>query len=228
MLLLGSEEEVLQELRCCEVTTATHVDILGNVLYDIDHFLLLIELQSFLREIAEAYGVADVEASAVGRHQTKEHANESGLAGAVVAHDAHFLETGEIIIKVFQNDTVVESLRHVLALKDLRTDIDIARLQTDLSFLDTLLGDTFQLVEGLLTITGLMTTGLWHATHPLQFGAVEVVGSGNLSPTVIDSLLSFLEIITVIAAIGVDGLVVEFEDDGAYTIEEETVVGDHE
>ena len=73
-----------------------------------------------------------------------------------------------------------------------------------------------------------MTTGLGHTTHPLKFGTIEIVGSGDFCPTVINTFLTFLEIITVVATIAVDGLVVEFEDNGTDTVEEEAVVGDHE
>ena len=73
-----------------------------------------------------------------------------------------------------------------------------------------------------------MSAGLRHATHPLQFCTVEVIGTSYLRPTVINTFLALLQIVAVIAAIGVDGLVVELEDDRTDTVEEETVVGDHQ
>ena len=73
-----------------------------------------------------------------------------------------------------------------------------------------------------------MSTGLRHPSHPLQLRAVEIVGTGDLCPAVVDTLLTLLKVVTVVAPIGIDGLVVEFEDDGAYTVEEEPVVGDHQ
>ena len=53
---------MLQELRGREVFATTHVDVFGNVLHHVDDFHLAIELKSILREIAEAYGVADDDA----------------------------------------------------------------------------------------------------------------------------------------------------------------------
>ena len=208
--------------------STAHVDIFGDVLHDVDHLHLLVELQSLLGEIAEAHGVADVESSAVGRHQSEEQPDKRGLARTVISHDAHLLEAREVIVEVLQDDMVAESLRHILALKYLRADIDIARLQTDLPLLDALLGHLLQLIERLLTVAGLMSTGLRHASHPLQFRAVEVVGTGDLCPAVVDTLLALLEVVTVVAPIGIDGLVVEFEDDGTDTVEEKAVVGDHQ
>ena len=63
-----------------------------------------------------------------------------------------------------------------------------------------------------------MSPGLWHTAHPFQFCTVEVVGTGYLRPFIIDALLSFFQIIRVVAPIGIDGLIVEFKDDGAHTV----------
>ena len=93
---------------------------------------------------------------------------------------------------------------------------------------DALLGHALQFVEGLFTIAGLMTSGLWHPSHPFQFRTIEVIGTGYFCPFVVDTLLTFLQIIGVVATIGIDGTVVEFENHGAYTVEEETVVGHHQ
>ena len=228
MLLFGREEEILQELRGGEMLAATHIDIFSDVADDIDDFLLFIKLQSLLREIAEAHGIADVETAFVGWHLSQEQLEEGGLACAVVAHDAHLLEPREIIVEVLEDDQIVEAFRHILALEDLRTDIHVRRLQPELSLLDTLLRHALQFVEGLLTIAGLVTTCLGHASHPLEFGAIEVVGARNLRPSVVDALLTLLQIVGVIAAIGIDGLVVEFENQSTDTVEEKTVVGDHQ
>ena len=73
-----------------------------------------------------------------------------------------------------------------------------------------------------------MTTRLRHTPHPFEFGAVEIVGTGYLRPFVVETLLAFFQIVGVIAAIGIDSAVIEFEDHGADAIEEETVVGDHQ
>ena len=73
-----------------------------------------------------------------------------------------------------------------------------------------------------------MSTGLWHASHPLQLRTVKVVGTGNLSLAVVDTLLTLLEVVTVVTTICIDGLVVEFKDNGTDTIKEVTVMGDHQ
>ena len=73
-----------------------------------------------------------------------------------------------------------------------------------------------------------MASGLGHASHPFEFGAIEVIGSGYLRPFVVETLLAFLQIVGIIATIGIDGPVVEFEDHGADAVEEEAVVGDHQ
>ena len=65
MLLLGWEEEVLQELRCRELLTPSHRDDLGYLSSDIDYLHLLIKLQSLLRIVAESHGLTDVEPSTI-------------------------------------------------------------------------------------------------------------------------------------------------------------------
>ena len=219
---------MLQQLRGRELAAAAEVDVLGNVAHDVDDLLLLVELQALLREVAEANGVADNDATLVDRHLTKQHLDEGRLARAVVAHDAHLLEAREVVVEVPGNDGVAIALRYVLALEDLGADVDVAGLQPNLAFLNALLGHALQLVEGILAVLGLVAAGLRHAPHPLQLRAVEVVGAGYLGTAVVYALLPLLQIVGVVAAIGIDGLVVEFEDNGADTVEEEAVVGHHE
>ena len=91
---------MLQKLRCREVSPASEVYVFGNIGYHVYHFLLLVELQSFLRKIAESYRVADVEAPAIRLFGSQEHFYECALAGSVVANDAHLLETCEVIVEI--------------------------------------------------------------------------------------------------------------------------------
>ena len=68
VLLLRRKQEVLQKLRGAQVLAAAHVDILGNVAHHINHFLLLVKLQSLLREIAKSDGFSDDNPSLVRLH----------------------------------------------------------------------------------------------------------------------------------------------------------------
>ena len=90
------------------------------------------------------------------------------------------------------------------------------------------MGAVLQLVEGILTIAGLVATRLGLAAHPFQLFPIEVVGPLNAGPRVVDALLALFQIIAEVAPIGVYRLVVEFHDDVAYAVEEESVVGHHE
>ena len=119
-------------------------------------------------------------------------------------------------------------LRDILALEDFRANIDVRRLQAKLPFLQTLLGYLLQFVKGFLAIAGLMSTSLRHATHPLQLRTIQVIGTSHLCPTVVDSLLAFLQIVRIVATIGIDSVVVQFKNDGAHPIQEETVVRHHQ
>ena len=104
MLLLRSEQEMLQELRGREVLTAPHVDILGNVGNHVNHFLLFVELQSFLREIAEAHRITNVELPTVDGLLSEQHLDERALARSVISHDSHLLEACEVVVEVFENN----------------------------------------------------------------------------------------------------------------------------
>ena len=97
-----------------------------------------------------------------------------------------------------------------------------------MSFLQSLFGHALQFVERLLAVSCLVSAGLWHASHPLQFRAVQVVGACYFGPSVVYALLPFLKIVRVVAAIGVDGVVVKFQNDGAHAVQEEAVVGHHQ
>ena len=76
VLLLGSEEEELQELRSRHVLAVSQVDIVGNLCDDIDDLLVFTELQSLLREIAEAHGLSDIKLAAIRLHLAQEHLDE--------------------------------------------------------------------------------------------------------------------------------------------------------
>ena len=73
-----------------------------------------------------------------------------------------------------------------------------------------------------------MTTSLRLTTHPFQLRAIQVVGTCHLCPAVVDALLTLLQVVGIVAAIGIDGVVVQFQNHRAHTIQEETVVRHHQ
>ncbi len=85
-----------------------------------------------------------------------------------------------------------------------------------------------QFIERLLTVPSLVASSLRRGAHPLQFLTVEVIGTGYLRPTVVHTLLPLLKIITVVAAISIDRLIVKLKDDIAHMVEEIAVMGHHE
>ena len=130
MLLLGCEEEILQKLRGAEFLAAAEVYVVGNVRYDVYDLLVFIKLQTFLREVAELHGFAYIEASRIRLHQSEKHLYEGGLACTVVAHDAHLLESGEVIIEILEYDLrrhsfLLEGLANILALEDFASYVNL-------------------------------------------------------------------------------------------------------
>ena len=73
-----------------------------------------------------------------------------------------------------------------------------------------------------------MPSGARHPAHPVELGAVEIVGACYFGIARIYSLLPLLEIVAVVAFIRVDGVVVQLHNDGTDTIEEISVVRHHQ
>lgn len=73
-----------------------------------------------------------------------------------------------------------------------------------------------------------MSARLWLPAHPVQFLAIQVVGPCYLRPCVVNALLALLQIVGVVAAVGIDGLVVDLQDQVAHLVEEVAVVRHHQ
>ena len=73
-----------------------------------------------------------------------------------------------------------------------------------------------------------MASRLRHSAHPVEFLSVQVVCTCYFGARVVYALLTLLEIIAVVAAIGVYFLVVKFQYHRAHLVEEKPVVGNHE
>ena len=57
---------------------------------------------------------------------------------------------------------------------------------------------------------------LWLPAHTVQFLAIQVIGPCYLRPRVVDALLALLQIVGVVAAVGIDRLVVDLQDQVAF------------
>ena len=228
VLLFGGKEEMLQQLSCRNVLASAVVDVFGYVGYHVDYALLVVEFHSVLREVAEPYRVAYVKLSAVGANFAKQHLDERRFSRAVVAYDSHLLEALEVVVEVFEDDFFIESLRHILALEYFRADVHILRLESHLSFFHALLSFGFEVVKRLLTVACLMSTCLGLSAHPFQFAAIQIVGTLYFGTCGIDALLTLLHIVAEVAAIGIYGMVVEFENEVAHAVEEVAVVCHHQ
>ena len=93
MLLFGSEQEILQQLRSRQLASASQIYVVGDVGNDVYHLLLVVELQAFLREVAELHGVANHDASFVYGFLAQQHLDECRLSRTVGSHNTHFLKT---------------------------------------------------------------------------------------------------------------------------------------
>ena len=118
MLLLGREEEVLQELRRGELLAASHGDDLGDVAGHVDDLHLRVKLQALLRVIAEAYRLADVEAATVGAYLPHEELEERALARTIIADNAELLVTRKDVGELVKDAAVAKAERELVGLED--------------------------------------------------------------------------------------------------------------
>ena len=122
VLLFGREEEVLQELRCCE-HLAGNGNHLGNILHNIYHLHLLVKGKAILAVIAPFHRLAHLYYSIVGGNAAKQHLYECRFTRAVVANNSQFLVACKCVVEILCNDPVAESLGQCLHDKYLVADI---------------------------------------------------------------------------------------------------------
>ena len=89
MLGFGSEEEMLQKLGGGEALSVSELYHFGYVLHHVNHLHLLVKLQSLLRIVTEAHGLAYVKRSLVGLLLAHQNLDEGRFSGTVVSHDTH-------------------------------------------------------------------------------------------------------------------------------------------
>ena len=189
---------------------------------------MLIELQAFLRVVTETHGFANVQRTAIRFLLSHEDLDERGLSGTVVAHNTHLFVTGKDVGEVIENLQIAEALVEVVGFEYLGTDIGSFYIELHLAVIEPLLSYLFELVEGFFAIACLVSTSLRHTAHPLQFGAIEVVGTFYLHIGGIDAFLTLLQIVAIITLIGINLLVVNLVNFGAHTVQEIAVVRYHE
>ena len=115
-----------------------------------------------------------------------------------------------------------------MAFEYLGADVHILRLESHLPFFHALLCLGFKVVESLLAITGLVSTCLRLSAHAFQFASIQIVGTFYFGTCGVNTLLSLFHIVAEIAAIGIYGVVVEFENQVAHAVEEVSVVRNHQ
>ena len=103
-----------------------------------------------------------------------------------------------------------------------------AGLDFQVLFLDALGGPFLQVIEGVDAVFGFGASCAGHAAHPVQFGAQQVARLVGLGLEVLDPLFPFLQEVGVIAGVAVQGAVCHFQNLVADSVQEITVVGDHQ
>ena len=81
--------EMLQKLGGGEALSVSELYHFGYVLHHVNHLHLLVKLQSLLRIVTEAHGLAYVKRSLVGLLLAHQNLDEGRFSGTVVSHDTH-------------------------------------------------------------------------------------------------------------------------------------------
>ena len=163
------------------MTPSAEVHVLRHAAHGIDDLHLLVAGHGVLGEIAEADGLADDEAAAVGFDEPEQHLDEGGFAGAVGPYDAHLLVAREVVVEVAEDDFGLaggvpfacgEDLADVLCLEDLGADVGAVELQRDGIFLHALACAALEVGEGFLAVACLVAACLRRAAHPFEFSPI--------------------------------------------------------
>ena len=107
ILLLWGKQEILQQLRGRHLTSTAQVHIVGDGSYHIDDLILLVKLQTFLREVAELHRLAYHDASFVNGLQSQQHFDKCRLSRTIVANDTHLLKAREVVVEVLEDNDLV-------------------------------------------------------------------------------------------------------------------------
>ena len=179
-----------------------------------------------LVDVADADGLADGKLAAVDGLLTHDHAEESGLTGAVGADDAHDAVGRKHEVEVVEKEAVAESLGYVLRFDHLVTEaraIGDEDFELRLALLLILIEEGFVRVQTGLTL-GLTRLG-GHA-NPLQLALKCLTTFAGLLLLLRHALGLLVEPGGVVATPGDALAAVELEDPTGDVIEEVAVVGD--
>ena len=121
-----------------------------------------------------------------------------------------------------------KGLAHIFRFENAAAYVSALHLQPRGALFTSLLGAHFQFSKGILSVFCLGAACAGHASHPVQFFAVEVLCPGNLCIRGIHSFLPLLEVILVVALVGVERFVVKFQNMVAHVVQKVAVVRYHE
>ena len=219
---------MLQKLRSSQLLSIAQFDDFGNILYHINHFHLFVKLKSVLRIITETNCFANIHCSAIRLDLSHQYLDKSRFSGSVISYNSHLLITREDIREIIQNLQISETLEKMVGFEYLASDIRCFHFQLYIISIKTLLRNLFQFVESIFPVTSLMSACLRHPAHPVEFCTIQIIGTLYFHALRFNTFLTLFEIIAVVTFILVDLLIVYFDNLGANTIKEVTVVSHHQ
>ena len=101
ILHVRRKKEALQQLRRADLSVLCG-NILGDILYIIDHTLTVVHILFFLCKIADLHCIADVNMPGIRLCNTGDHLHDRGLAAPVRSNDAKPLILQDDISEIFQ------------------------------------------------------------------------------------------------------------------------------
>ena len=178
--------------------------------------------------ITKAHGFAHIKVATIGCHLSHQHLNKGRFTRTVVADNTQLLVAGKDIVEIFRNLQLVKTLGDMHCLKDLRANVRGLHIQVHLASLSLLLGSLLQFIIGINAILRFRTPGLRLTTHPIQLLAQQVVRPLHIGVNRLDTLLTFLQVIAIIAFIGIDLLSINLQDLATHPIQEIAIMRHHQ
>ena len=158
------------------------------------------------------------------------YVQERRLTGTVATHDSYLLVSLEVICESVQVTVIPVVEAEVLAVDDLGSESCSSLKLCHVHLLGRicLRGPVLKVIERIDPVSGLSCPRTRCAAYPLQFPAQDIPYFVGFSVIIGYTFLAFLQIVLIIALVGVYCTPVHFHHYVAHSVEEVSVVCDHQ
>ena len=196
----------------------------------VEHCGVVFQHHALLPVISGYERSAPFYAAAARLQRSGEQVEEGGLAYTVPPHYAYLVGFLETVAEVAQQRQPVPVVADMVAVYDPVAEARSSAyaVQADLAGGVDPRCALREVMERVYPVFGLAAAGAGSRPYPFEFAPEQVAHLVGLRVVVVDALLPLLEVVLVVAPVGIYRAVVEFHDRVAHPVEEVAVVGDHE